>query len=268
MHWRLIITSGLDACTNMAIDEALLMHLIEGSAPPTIRFYTWDPPAVSIGYFQDMETEVDLESCQTKGCQWVRRITGGRAILHDQEVTYSVVAREEHPLLPGGIQETYLRISTCLASGLGYLGVEASLAPGAKKGLRTAACFDSASRHEILAGGKKIIGSAQVRRGGCFLQHGSLLLDLDAEKLFSVLRFRVPADRARDHFVRHAGCLRDLKKDVSTEEVIEALVKGFSGEMGVSLVEAPLSAGEQQTVRELVEKKYGTANWNLKLSKP
>ncbi|MHB1419640.1 MAG: lipoate--protein ligase family protein [Bacillota bacterium] len=264
MYWRLIITRGLDACTNMAIDEAILSHLIDGSAPPTIRFYTWDPPAVSIGYFQDMEAEVDRESCQEEGCQWIRRITGGRAVLHDQEVTYSVVAREEHPLLPGGIEDTYLRISACLVAGLSYLGVEAKLAPGTKKGLRTAACFDSASRHEILVGGKKVIGSAQVRRGGCFLQHGSVLLDLDVDKLFTVLRFSIPSSRARENFLRHAGCLRELKKEIDTESVLEALTKGFTDQLGIALNEEALSAGEQQTIKELIEKKYASSQWNLR----
>ena len=155
----------------MALDEALLQHyvnsLVKGEHPaPTLRFYGWQPPCLSLGYAQRAEREVDFEGCTRLGVDWVRRPTGGRAILHDwSELTYSLTAMEHEPYLKGGVLESFRKISGALVEGLHRLGVEAETAGKEARGASTAACFDAPSAYEITFGGRKLIGSAQARTG-------------------------------------------------------------------------------------------------------
>jgi len=188
--WRLIIEERpRTGAENMAIDEALMLVHAEGKSAPALRFYRWDPPAVSLGYFQDPRTEVDREACRQAGVDIVRRPTGGRAVLHEHETTYSVVVSSD--LLPGSVVETYRRLAAGLVAGLRSLGYEAELAPeratpgGADS--PDGACFEVPSSYEIVVGGRKVVGSAQVRRRGVILQHGSILKRLQPERLARVL---------------------------------------------------------------------------------
>src|ERR1700682_1208430 len=177
--WRLLIDPPGPGAWNMAVDEVLLDGVAASSAPPTLRFYEWAPPCLSLGYFQPFAV-VDVAACRSLGVDVVRRPTGGRAILHDRELTYSVALPLRLLGSDGGVLPSYHRLSLALERGLNQLGVPVVLAP------KTAAlpfmdhgpvCFDRPSAHEILLDGRKLVGSAQVRRATAILQHGSILLE-------------------------------------------------------------------------------------------
>jgi len=274
--WR-FIRSGLGSPEwNMAVDEAIAIHVGEGKSEPTVRFYGWNPPSLSIGYFQQAEREIDLEEVARRGIGFVRRPTGGRAVLHDRELTYSIVVSEYDPMVPASVTEAYRVLSVGLVYGFRRLGLEAGMArlDGEDSKMATpgsAACFDSPSWYELVVEGRKAAGSAQVRYHGALLQHGSILLDLDADLLFTLLK--VPNERLREKlkagFIRKAvainDCLRDLEKPpVGSKEAEEAFRLGLEEGLGVRLVEQSLTEGEVALARQLVAEKYGTKEWNLR----
>lgn len=269
MNWRLLISGPGRAAWNMAVDEAILIHHGRGRVPPTLRFYRWRPAAVSIGYFQSLHDQIDLPACRALGLDRVRRPTGGRAVLHEHEVTYSVVIDQR--LLPGGVIETYRRLSLGLLSGLARLGLAAELAataataPAGRRRTGTGACFDAPSWYELVAGGRKVAGSAQVRRRGVILQHGSIPLEFDARKLLSVLRAprgAGPEERLAALRDRAAGLNEALGRALTADEVERALAAGFAEALGVELAEGGLTPEEEETARRLAEAKYGAAGWN------
>ncbi len=267
-RWRLLDTGAADGATNMAIDEAILIHHSRGEVPPTLRFYRWEPPTLSLGYFQNAQREVDFEACHRLGIGLVRRPTGGRAVLHDREVTYSVTISQK--FLPGSVLETYRLLSQGLVLGLRLLGVEASLFNPDKtqRGLRSklsAACFDTPSGYEVAVGGKKLVGSAQVRQRGTILQHGSLLLSIDEDKLFAVLAFPSESVRRRvkEAFAAKATALdRVLSRVPAYDQVCCALARGFAAALEIELIPAELTADEHLTARKLAEDKYSCLNWH------
>lgn len=262
MNWRLLDTGARSGFENMAIDEAILLSHARGDTPPTLRFYGWSPPALTLGYSQDPGETVDLAACRRLGIDVVRRPTGGRAVLHGSEVTYSVAAREDNPAVSGTVLESYLRLSRGLALGLGLLGVRAVLSLAAGPAARGPACFDGPAPHELTAGGKKLAGSAQARKMGCVLQHGALPLAADAQTLFSVLRFSSEAEREERHrsFSRRSTCLEEvLGRPVSPAEVIPALVRGIAEALGIELEPGDLTAGEVEMSRRLAAEKYSMA---------
>lgn len=265
--WRLIDTGHRSAAENMAIDEAMQRAHGRGEVPPTLRFYGWDPPAVSIGYFQSMSGEVDLAACRERGYGYVRRPTGGRAIFHHIELTYSVVIRED--LLPGTVLETYQVLAAGLLSGLRALGAPAEMAAGEKDprlsgGEASPACFDVPSAYELVVGGRKVIGSAQTRREGTILQHGAILLDLDADTLFAVLKLPVAVrDRALAHLRQRAAGLREvLGRTVPYAEGVAAFTSGFATALGLDLHPGTLLPAEAAAAARLVDDKYGSDDWN------
>ncbi|MCG9967168.1 lipoate--protein ligase family protein [Pelotomaculum terephthalicicum JT] len=270
MKWRFIETGFNDAATNMAIDEAILTCHGRGKVPPTLRFYRWRPPAISLGYFQRLEKEVNAGLCRELGIQVVRRLTGGRAVLHDRELTYSVVVSESHPLMPATVTESYKVISGGLLAGLKRLGICAAIAPRnrSRSGeLSPAACFNTLSSYELTVNGKKIAGSAQVRRQGVILQHGSLPWELDADKLFLVLKFsgRQAADRMKQAFLAKATCMRAVtEREIPWAEISAALREGFKSALGVELETGRLTAEETRLALELVTLKYKSQEWNNK----
>lgn len=193
--YRLILSGYGDGPTNMAIDEAILLAASQAPAPPTIRFYGWSPNALSLGYAQNLRAEIDLERCQAWGIDLVRRPTGGRAVFHDQELTYSVVAPEAAFPASPSILATYREISRALIAGLACLGIEAQMIPERPRlreretrSVSPAACFAAPSAYEVAVEGKKIVGSAQKRLKGYLLQQGSILISLDREKLFALFQ--------------------------------------------------------------------------------
>lgn len=267
-RWRLVVSGFADAATNMAVDEAIQTAHARGEVPPTLRLYGWRPAAVSIGYFQRMAAEVDLDACRRLGYGYVRRPTGGRAIFHHVELTYSVVIREE--LLPGSVLETYRTLAGGLVAAIRRLGATAELAGGEPDprlgGEASAACFDAPSAYELVVGGRKVVGSAQTRRHGAILQHGSVLLDLDAERLFTLLRVD-PEKRpeAIAHLRSRAAGLRELLgREVSWDEAARALPEGFTEALGVAFVPGELTPAERRLAEELVATRYGTDAWNLR----
>ncbi len=193
--WRLINTGVSDGAANMAVDEAIMRSVAEGMSLPTLRFYGWEPPCVSVGYSQSVRKEVDLDRCRERGYTWVRRPTGGLAILHIDELTYSVVAPRGEARVAGDIITSYRRLSLGLVEGLRTLhgGVVQADLMEADGGLeKSAACFDVPSHYEVTAYGRKLVGSAQVRRNGVVLQHGALPLEGDVARLVDVLALPEP----------------------------------------------------------------------------
>src|SRR5262245_42059911 len=191
--WRLLVTAPLHGPANMALDEALLRSRIRASGPPTVRFYGWRPATVSLGYAQAIDGIVDRARCQALGIGLVRRPTGGSALLHEppeREVTYSVAARAGSCPGRDDVLESYRVLGVGLAGGLARLGVEARLAP-LVRGRRDPAgapafCFRRAGAYEIAVGERKLVGSAQRRQRGAFLQHGAVLLGADPVRIRAV----------------------------------------------------------------------------------
>jgi len=268
--WRLLDTGYHTGPANMAIDEAIMRAHGRGDVPPTLRFYGWEPAAVSIGYFQSMEKEIDLDAVRAGGWGYVRRPTGGRMIFHHIELTYSVTIREE--LLPGGVVETYRELSLGLLEGLRLLGANPELSGGeqdprrADPGGSHTACFDAPSAYEMTVLGRKVTGSAQTRKDGVILQHGSIMLDLDADLLFSLLQ--LPAEvrgKLKERFLRKAVSLKEaVGRVVSYDEAAIAFARGFTAGLGLTLTPGKLTPAELAGAAELEQEKYGNDAWNLK----
>lgn len=287
--WRLLISGPANGALNMAVDEAIAEAVGRGESPPTIRFYQWNPPALSLGYFQDRDREVDLDRLARLGFDCVKRPTGGRAVLHDDELTYSFIVPEAHPLFPAGVVASYQVIAAGLVRGLLRLGVPAEMAPApfsapgalaASRGGRggphaapaSAACFDAPSWYEITAGGKKIAGSAQVRRHQAILQHGSVPLSFDATRQVAALRLRDEAVRARlaQSLAGRAASLNDFRTDkAGFLDVAHALASGWEEALGIRLFpEKGLSAAEEKKAFDLYRDKYTQEWWNAHRAEP
>lgn len=273
-QWRYILTPPMSPAMNMAIDEAILIQHSEGKVPPTVRFYTWNPATLSIGYFQKAEKEIDIAAVKERNLGFVRRPTGGRAVLHDQELTYSVIVSESHPKMPSSVTEAYKVISLGLLHGFQELGLDAEMVSLASEEEKekysspgSSACFDSPSWYELVVEGKKVAGSAQTRQKGVILQHGSILLDMDVELLFSLLKF--PSERVKqrmiDSFVQKAVTINEVSgRTVSLNEAIDAFYKGFASGLGVILTEEPLTKEELALAEELAATRYATPEWNFR----
>jgi len=210
--WRIIGLETRNAADNMAIDDAIAECVASGLSPPTIRFYMWrEPGAVSIGRFQSAADELDIEACRRLGIEIVRRRTGGGAVFHDSEITYSVAAPEWY--FSPGIHGSYHEICSCIIRGLSYLGIKADFRP----------------INDVIVNGKKISGSAQTRRNGVILQHGTILYGLDRQKMFTVLRpSRLKlSDKPLSSFTDGVTCVKEVT-GASIEQLYEALLRGFT----------------------------------------
>ena len=263
--WRLIPYHKFSAFENMAIDEAIFRGNQLGESPPTLRFYGWDPPAISVGYFQDVEQEVDLDYCRKNRVDIVRRPTGGKAVFHDRELTYSFISREKEGPFTPGVLGTYLVISRCIIKGLSGLGLDAEVAQGGlpEERVPTAHCFSFPSRYEILIAGKKVCGSAQTRASGTFLQHGSLLLDFDAAKALRAIRDRdgcVTEDTLRKAVTYLGAYLREGRTDPA--HLSGMLKAGFEDVLRVEFVEGRLTPEEEALKDKLLTGKYVNGQWN------
>lgn len=260
--WRLFVSEPLDGAANMAVDEALLLARVAGQGPPTVRFFSWEPPTVSLGYGQPVDARINLEACRRLGVGLVRRPTGGSAVYHDtrlREVTYSVVASAGD--FPGAddLLGTYQVIGRGLAGGLRQVGVPAELVPIVKAPPRDGPptfCFARTGSYELVVGGKKAVGSAQRRQAGAFLQHGSILLDADAERL----RLLFPG---QDPLAGMTTLAAVLGRAVGFDDLVPALAAGMAEALGVELVPGGLTPDEQAEVQRLVKEKYGTEAWTL-----
>lgn len=239
-----------------------------GVAPPTLRFYTWAPPCVSLGRHQPLAA-LDVTRCRELGYEIVRRPTGGRAILHTDELTYSVIAPPSHPLMAGLVLDSYLRLSQGLLAGLQQLGISAEPAPGSNRAGPdvSAACFEVPSAYEIVATGKKLLGSAQQRRSLIVLQHGSLPLTGDLTRLVDCLALPAPAEgeALRRSLADHATTVeRLLGRRVSYEEAVQAMVVGFTAALDLELTAGVLTDAERGWAGELLAEKYDNWTWTAR----
>lgn len=273
-QWRFIVTEAMPPAMNMAVDEAILQLHSEGKVPPTVRFYTWNPATLSIGYFQKAAKEINLEALRERGLGFVRRPTGGRAVLHDQELTYSVVVSESHPKMPSSVTEAYKVISMGLLHGFQRLGLHAEMVSLATEEEKekysspgSSACFDSPSWYELVVEGKKVAGSAQTRQKGVILQHGSILLEMDVELLFSLLNF--PSERVKqrmmESFRQKAVTINEVSpRPIGLQEAVEAFRDGFASGLEVELVPGALTPEESTLAEELVRTRYAVDEWNFR----
>ncbi len=268
MQWRFLNTGYQSPGMNMALDEAILLACEAGSAPPTLRVYGWRTPALSLGYAQSVFKEVDTDACRRHGIEIVRRPTGGRAVLHDDEVTYSVVM----PITDQGgtptLTEHYHLIGRALAEAFTHLGLAVHLArPQRSVKARQApspACFAALSRYELSVSGKKLVGSAQKRGRHALLQHGSIPLSLDRQRLFQCLK--VPLDQ-RDALVREAYATMIAVHEaapapLALHDIHNALRHGFATAFATPVIAGDVHPGEWQMAYELYTTKYATAIWN------
>jgi len=269
--WRFLDTGCGDAAYNMAVDEALLLSHEAGQSPPTLRVYTWSSPTLSLGYAQSIEKEVDTTACREHGVTPIRRPTGGRAVLHDDEATYSIVMPLRLDGREASITEHYRRIGLALEAALRRAGLAVTLERpsvlAAAPRPPSPACFAALSRYELSATGRKLVGSAQKRGRRSLLQHGSIPLSMDRQRLFACLR--VPAGR-REQLLGEAYASMAAVNEVApapldAAALQRALRQGFvewlTGGAGMSA--GGLSAAERGLVEKLRLTKYNSDAWNL-----
>lgn len=268
--WRLLLTPPATGAWNMAVDEAILNHVIEGKAIPTLRLYRWDPPCLSLGYAQPA-SDVYHEALADNGWQMVRRATGGRAILHTDELTYSVCGQSSNPILAGDILTSYRRLSEAILLALEMIGLQVKALPkeDGPQGLQTdPVCFEVPSNYEITADGKKLVGSAQARRKNGVLQHGTLPLYGDLTRITRALVFETETQRtlAAQRLLERATTAESVTGvPVSWEQAAESFKRAFSKQLGIQFEPGELSTGELALAEELVESKYANPEWTLRL---
>ncbi len=276
-RWRLLLSPFADGPTNMAVDEAILLAVTEGDAPPTLRSFGWTPACLSLGYAQPI-ADVDLERLHERGWNLVRRPTGGRAILHTDELTYSVIAPMTEPRVVGGVVESYRRLSAGLMRGLEIMGLAVRaddvtrdmILPSQNQHVTPSGpvCFEVPSNYEITARGKKLLGSAQVRKRGGVLQHGTLPLVGDIARICEALRFESDEERGRVRArvrQRATTILEVLGREVSWEDAAAAMARGFAEALNLKLEASPLTARESEMAAKLREEKYAGEVWNKRV---
>lgn len=253
MKFRLIDSGCNTPSMNMAIDEALLTSKL-----PVLRFYAWKPAGLSIGYFQSVK-DFNFENLKKHNIALVRRLTGGNAVLHDKELTYSFIIDKKE--IPESVIESYKIISKGLLQGLNNMGLKAVMNEDIKKGQKSAVCFNDPSWYEILVNKKKIIGSAQKRINDKLLQHGAILIDIDVEKYCSLFN-NCKGGLIKKVKNRMTSINNEIKCKGSHDNVKEAMKKGFEKELGIEFVEDKLKRGELCLAKKLERNKYSTDKWN------
>jgi lipoate-protein ligase A len=253
----------------MAVDEAILEQAGSGRVPPTLRLYRWQPACLSLGYAQP-SSDADREELARRGWELVRRPTGGRAILHIDELTYSVCGPQDEPRLAGSVLESYRILARALLEALRLLGLPAQAHPQATSAGSAASeaqnpvCFEVPSHYEITVDGKKLIGSAQARRKGGVLQHGSLPLSGDLARITSGLAFSSPQERqsAAARLLGRATTVEQILGASPAWEVLrQAFRQAFQEELNLEMVPGDLTAQEYQRANQLVEEKYANPDW-------
>jgi lipoate-protein ligase A len=269
-HWRLLFTSPSSGAWNMAVDEAILESIGRGESLPTLRLYAWTPACLSLGVAQPY-ADVDSARLRARGWDVVRRITGGRAILHTDELTYSVVGPAEEPILAGTVLESYNRIARALLTAVRALELPVEMKAGKadENGKSNPVCFEVPSTYEITAaGGKKLIGSAQARRKDGVLQHGSLPLTGDLTRITEALSFTdesARAEAAQRLLARAATAESALGRALDWETAARSTVRAFEAELGIQFKRGELSKKEKTRADELVREKYAHPSWTEKV---
>jgi lipoate-protein ligase A len=266
--WRLVVDGEADGATNMAVDQAILDAVVQGVSPPTLRFYAWSPPCLSLGRSQPF-ADVDLAACKAAGIDTVRRPTGGRSILHTDELTYSVALLQTDPRSEGGVVEGYRRLSEGLLAGLRQLGVPAVQAAGVRRSKegQTAICFETPADYEITVAGRKLVGSAQWRARGGVLQHGTLPLCGDLSRIVGCLSLS-DAEREiqRQRILLQATTLEEaIGRILSFDTVAQALAAGFARVLNLTLVPGEVTARERSLASELRDQLYSDPDWTTRL---
>lgn len=267
LQWRVIYNEPHTGAENMAIDQAIMEAVGRGDELPTLRFYSWTPACLSLGYAQKF-TDVDMARLAHLGWDIVRRPTGGKAILHIDELTYSVTLPEDNPVVQGGVIASYRRLSSALLGGLEKLAVPADITSREDAGRATGAvCFEVPSDYEVTANGHKLIGSAQVRRQQTVLQHGTLPLYGDVSRICDVLVYDNEDDRqvAHQHVIERATTVeRAVGHRIEWQAVAEALHESFAETFDLELVVSELSDNEIHRAQELIDTVYASDDWTLK----
>jgi lipoate-protein ligase A len=267
--WRFLKTPPAHGAWNMAVDEAILEAVGRNESLPTLRLYAWEPACLSLGYAQPY-SDVDIHRLRTRGWEIVRRPTGGRAVLHTDELTYAVIAPLSEPRVAGTVLESYQRLANALVEALNLLGMPVQVNKNSISAPNTRpspVCFEVASTYEISAGGKKLIGSAQARRKEGVLQHGSLPLTGDLTRILQVLSF--PDEESRTHagerLLKRATTVENaLDRQVSWDEAARAIVAAFGTMLALDLQPGDLTTDERKRAEEMVRVKYGHPSWTEK----
>jgi len=267
--WRLLLTPPARGAWNMAVDEAILDAVSRGASQPTLRLYTWEPPCLSLGYAQPI-ADVDIPSLKNNGWEIVRRATGGRAILHTDELTYSVCSPFDDRHLAGSVLESYKYIANALLAALKDLGIPAQMKEDTRpdSSRSNPVCFEVPSSYEITAMGKKLIGSAQVRRKDGILQHGSLPLSGDLSRITRVLVFPNESTRkvAEKRLLARATTVESvLGNAIAMSTVTQAFVWAFETVLKLNFEPGVLSSLEEKRADELIQEKYTSPPWTERL---
>jgi lipoate-protein ligase A len=262
MEWRLLLHGPANGPWNMAVDEAVARAVGDGLAPATLRFYEWSPPTVSLGYLQHAPGGVDLVACRRQGFGLVRRITGVRAVLHADELTYSVAVPLQGPWRSLSVSDAFARISSGLIAGLKHLGVEATLGESRARtggGPESGACFLLHRMPAILVGGRKLLGSAMRRWDRSLLQHGSLLLDFDP-----LLHQQIFPAWPRENPAAGVTSLRDL---LGTRppigDLVSALREGWREALGAVCLAGDLLPIECASAELCARERYASDAWTF-----
>jgi lipoate-protein ligase A len=263
--WRLLVDAPARGAWNMAVDEALLEAVGRGESLPTLRLYAWTPACLSLGLAQSYK-EADVPRLEARGWDVVRRPTGGRAILHVDELTYSVTAPPGEARVQGSVLESYRRLAGALLAAVRVLGLAVEIeqhgpSVGAEKG---PVCFEVPSAYEIVVAGKKLVGSAQARKRHGVLQHGTLPLHGDLARITQALVFADEAARedAAQKLLARATTVESVTGQVvAWETAAQAFVGAFESQLGLCFERGELSSGEKARAEELVQKKYGHPDW-------
>lgn len=267
-RWRVIRTAPAPGAWNMALDEAILEAATRGDVPPTLRLYAWNPPCLSLGYAQPIR-DVDMERLEANGWDLVRRPTGGRAILHTDELTYSISGPEEDPVLEGDILSSYRRLSSAILAALEKIGLGVQAKPrehGKPNKQPVPVCFEVPSNYEITADGKKLVGSAQARRKGGVLQHGTLPLHGDLTRIVQALAFPDEETRqnAAERLLARATTVEDgIGEVISWEDAAEAFTNAFASTLNLRFIPAELTPAELARAEELLDEKYANPEWTM-----
>jgi len=268
--WRVIKHSPANGAWNMAVDEAILESVYNNESPPTLRLYAWEPACLSLGHAQRL-SEANLEVLNQNGWHLVRRPTGGRAILHVDELTYSVIAHQSDPRVRGGVLESYLRLSKALLEALKSLGLNPEAnenATSEKPPKPNPVCFEVPSNYEITVNGKKLIGSAQARRKEGILQHGALPLYGDLTRIITALHFKDAAAQAdaKTRLLAHATTVeRELGHAPSWEQASHAFQDAFQQVLNLDLQPGQLTKKENIQAQQLVLEKYNHPSWTERI---
>ncbi|MBT3240284.1 MAG: lipoate--protein ligase family protein [Chloroflexi bacterium] len=269
-NWRLIKTPPASGAWNMAVDEAILQAVGRQEVPPTLRLYSWDPPCLSLGYAQSYK-DVHENALSSNGWEVVRRVTGGRAILHTDELTYSVIGPKTEPRLEGGILTSYQRLSQALMLTLENLKLSVKALPKEKTPSDSGydpVCFDVPSHYEITIDGKKLVGSAQARRKEGVLQHGTLPLSGDLTRITQALVYQEEDKRnsAAEKLLARATTIEyALGQKITWEDAANAMESAFSKELNIQFTQSELTHAEIDQSEILVTEKYGNPEWNQKI---